>query len=605
VLISVLKKMGRTSIAVAVAMLMLSPVQAADPNKVVRLAFRVAETGFDPAQESDRYSAFILEAVFDSPLTYDYLARPVKLKPNVVQAMPEVADSGATYTFRFKKGVYFAPDPAFKGKKREMTAEDFAYGIRRFYDPKLKSPYLYLFEGKIIGADEVLEQARKTGKYDYEAPVAGLELLDRYTLRIRLKQPDYNFLYIMAMPLSVGVAREVVEYYGDDIRSHPVGTGPFMLKEWVRSSKTVLEANPNYREEYLESAAGEAPEDAVVVADLKGKRLPLVGRIEISIIEEPQPRYLAFLNKEHDYLEELFSDFVTYVAPNGKVAPSIAKQGIRVQRAPDPELTITAYYNLDDPVIGGYAADKVALRRAMNLGYNNGEEVIIARKGQAIPAESPIPPDVAGYDPNFRSIAQEYSPAKAKALLDMYGYVDRDGDGYREMPDGSPLILEFGSPPDQQTQPLDELWKKCMDAIGIHIRFLKEKWPDLNKKGKLGKIQVGSFYAWHADYPDADNFLQLLYGPNAHQSNYANFKLPEFDRLYEKAKLMPDSPERTQIYNEMTRIMLVYAPWKLGVHRIWTHLNHPWLLNYKKHPIMHQGWKYLDVDLEMLNKVRQ
>jgi ABC-type oligopeptide transport system substrate-binding subunit len=207
VLISVLKKMGRTSIAVAVAMLMLSPVQAADPNKVVRLAFRVAETGFDPAQESDRYSAFILEAVFDSPLTYDYLARPVKLKPNVVEAMPEVADNGATYTFRFKKGVYFAPDPAFKGKKREMTAEDFAYGIRRFYDPKLKSPYLYLFEGKIIGADEVLEQARKTGKYDYEAPVAGLELLDRYTLRIRLKQPTTTSLHHGDAALRRGGAR--------------------------------------------------------------------------------------------------------------------------------------------------------------------------------------------------------------------------------------------------------------------------------------------------------------------------------------------------------------------------------------------------------------
>jgi ABC-type transport system substrate-binding protein len=602
---SFLKELGQAAISVAALVLLLSPSYAADPDKLVRLSFRVAETGFDPAQESDRYSAFILEAVFDSPLTYDYLARPVKLMPNVTEGMPEVAGNGATYTFHFKKGVYFAPDPAFKGQRREMTAQDFAYSIRRFYDPKVKSPYLYLFEGKIIGADEVLAQARKTGNYDYDAPVAGLEVLDRYTLRVRLKQPDYNFLYIMAMPLPVAVAREVVEYYGDDIRSHPVGTGPYVLKQWVRSSKTVLEANPTYREEYFEGTPENTPEDQAIVANLKGKRLPIVGRIEISIIEEPQPRYLAFLNKEHDYLEELFSDFVTYVAPNGKVAPGIAKQGIRVQRTADPEITLTAYYNLEDPVIGGYTPEKVALRRAMNLGYNNAEEVLIARKGQAIAAQSPIPPDVAGYDPNFYSIGQEYNPAKAKALLDMYGYIDRDGDGYREMPDGSPLVLEFGSTPDQQSQVLDELWKKCMDAIGINIRFLKEKWPDLNKKGKLGKLQVGSFYAWHADYPDGDNFLQLLYGPNSHQSNYANFRLPEYDRLYDKAKLMPDSPERTRIYQEMTRLFLVYAPWKLGVHRIWTHLNHPWLLNYKKHPILHQGWKYLDIDLEMLKKVRQ
>jgi oligopeptide transport system substrate-binding protein len=598
-------KWSRIATCLIALFCLASGVWAADPNKVVRLSFRVAETGFDPAQESDRYSSFILESVFDSPLTYDYLARPVKLVPNVTEAMPEVTDNGATFTFRFKKGIYFAPDPAFKGQKREMTAEDFAYSIRRFYDPQVKSPYLYLFEGKIIGADDVMAEARKTGKYDYEKRISGLEVLDRYTLRIRLKQPDYNFLYIMAMPLPVAVAREVVEYYGDDIRSHPVGTGPFLLTRWVRSAKTILEANPNFREEYFEGVPTDSPEDQAIAANLKGKRLPVVGRIEIGIIEEPQPRYLAFLNKEHDYMEELPSDFVNYVAPNGKPAPAIVKQRIHVQRQADPEITITAYYNLDDPVIGGYAPEKVALRRAMNLGYNNAEEVWIVRKGQAIAAQSPVPPDVAGYDPNFQSIAQEYNPAKAKALLDMYGYIDRDGDGYREMPDGSPLVLEFGSPPDQQTQPLDELWKKSMDAIGINIRFLKEKWPDLNKKGKLGKLQVGSFYAWHADYPDGDNFLQLLYGPNSHQSNYANFRLPEFDRMYDKAKLMPDSPERTQLYDEMTRLVLVYAPWKLGVHRIWTHLNHPWLLNYKKHPIMHQGWKYLDVDLDLQRKAMQ
>jgi ABC-type transport system substrate-binding protein len=590
-------------VAVLAALYVSQSLPAADMNKVVRHAFRVAETSFDPARESDRYSAFIIDALFESLLTYDYLARPVKLVPGVAEAMPDVADSGATYTFRLKKGVYFADDPVFKGKKRELTAQDFAYSIRRMYDPKLRSPNLYFFEGKIIGADEVMLQAKQTGKYDYDAPIAGLEVLDRYTLRIRLKQPDYNFQYVMAMPLAVGMAREVVEYYGEDVRSHPVGTGPFMLKEWRRSSKIVLEANPNFREEYFVGSRGDTAEDNAIYDNLQGKRLPIVGRVEVVIIEEPQPRWLAFANKELEYIEDLPNEFVNIVAPNGKLAPSLAKQGIRMQREPQLEITITAFYNMRDPVIGGYAPEKVALRRAMNLGYNQREELMIARKGQAMSAESPIPPGAAGYDADFHSSAQEYNPARAKALLDIFGYVDRDGDGYREMPDGQPLVLEFGSPPTSDFREYDQVWKKSMDAIGINIKFKKARWPDLNKESRASKLQVGSFLAWYADYPDGDNFLQLLYGPNSSpQSNAANFALPAFDRLYERARRMPDSPERTQLYQQMTKLFLAYAPWRLGVHRVQTHLNQPWLLNYKKHPIIHQAWKYFDVDLEMQRK---
>lgn len=583
----------------------LPNADAADMNKIVRHAFRVAESSFDPARESDRYSAFFIEAIYDSLLSYDYLARPVKLVPGVATAMPEVADGGATYTFRIKKGVHFADDPVFKGKRRELTAQDFAYSIRRFYDPKLRSPNLYYFEGKIIGADEVMQQAKKDGKFDYDAPIAGLEVLDRYTLRIRLKEPDYNFQYVMAMPLAMGIAREVVEHYGEDARSHPVGTGPFMLKEWRRSSKIVLEANPNFREEYFAGSRGETPEDNAIYDRLQGKRLPIIGRVEVVVIEEPQPRWLAFANGELEYIEDLPNEFVNIVAPGGKLAPSLAKLGVRMQREPQLEITITAFYNMRDPVIGGYAPEKVALRRAMNLGYNQPEELMIARKGQAMSAESPIPPGAAGYDASFHSSAQEYDPARAKALLDLFGYVDRDGDGYREMPDGSPLLLEFGSTPDASGRDLDVVWKKSMDAIGVNIKFKKARWPDLNKESKAAKLQVGSFLAWYADYPDGDNFLQLLYGPNSSpQSNAANFALPAFDSLYERARRMPDSAERTLLYQQMTKLFLAYAPWRLGVHRVQTHLDQPWLLNYKKHPILYEAWKYLDVDPEMQRKAK-
>jgi oligopeptide transport system substrate-binding protein len=595
------------TLAATIIASMSAPVWAtADPNKVVRFAFKIAETAFDPAKQSDRYSNFIIESIFDALLTYDYLARPVKLVPSVAEVLPEITDNGATFTFHLKHGVYFAPDPAFKGKKRELTAQDFVYSIKRFYDPKLVSPYLYLFENKIIGADELRKRAQSGGKFDYDSDIPGLQALDRYTLRFRLKETDYNFLYVLATPQGSVVAREVVEAYGDDIASHPVGTNAYMLKEWRRSSKIVLEANPNYRDETYTGSDGQDAADKAIADNLRGKKLPLVGRVEIAVVEEPQPRWLGFLNKEFEYVEEVPSEFINVATPNGKLAPSLVKAGIRAGREPQMEITITAFFNMEDPVIGGYTPEKVALRRAINLGYNQVEEIQIARKGQAVASEGPIPPGAAGYDPDFRSIAREYDPAKARALLDMFGYVDKNGDGYREQPDGSPLVLEFGSPPTAEYRDLDLIWKKSMDAIGINIKFKKERWPDLKKQSDGKKLQVGSFIAWAADYPDGDNFLSLLYGPNmSPQSNNANFNLPAFNQLYEKARLMPDSPERTQLYQDMTRLFLAYAPWRLGVYRIWTNLSQPWMYNYKKHPIMRENWKFLDIDLDRQRKEMQ
>jgi ABC-type transport system substrate-binding protein len=511
--------------------------------------------------------------------------------------MPEISPDGLTYTFKVKKGIYFAPDPAFKGQRHELTAADFAYSLKRILDPKVRSPRLFFLEGKLVGGDEAMAQAKTTGRFDYDAPLPGLEAVDRYTLRIRLKQRDYNMLYVLADPATSAVARDVVEYYGDDIGSHPVGTGPFVLKEWVRSSKIVLEANPNYREEYFDATPTPGdPYDQEVMAELKGKRLPIVGKVVIDIIEEEQPRWLAFLNSQHDYLlDEIPHEFVNLVAPNGKLLPLYAKQGMRVYRYPDPEVT---YYdfNMDDPVLGGYTPEKVALRRAMSLGYNIEEELNVIRNGQAVLAQSPIAPGVAGYDPDFHSSATEYNPAKAKALLDMYGYIDRDGDGCREMPDGKPLHVTASSEPTLLNNQMDLLWYKSMRAIGVCMSFNKQRWPDLLKAARLGQFQI-RYDAWAADYPDADNFLQNLYGPNVGQTNFARFRLPQFDRLYEQARQLPDSSERNALYREMTRLMLVYAPWKLGVHRIMTHLTHPWVIGYKKHPIVLTQFRYLDIDV--------
>ncbi len=590
---------GRTFIAAVASAIAAVPALAADPAKVFRYAFSVAETSLDPQKVSDLYSGIVNSAMFDPPLKYDYLARPLKLKPNTLTALPEISADGKTYTMHVKPGIYFNDDPAFNGKKRELTAEDYVYTMKRLFDPKLAAPLLAEVEGYIVGSDEILAKARKANRLDYDAPIEGLKALDRYTWQIRLTQPFYVFIYNLAdCRVACAVAREVVERYGSDIGSHPVGTGAYRLAFWKRSSKMVFEPNPNFREEYFdgEPAPGDEVGQAILAAQ-RGKRMPMVGRVEVSIIEESQPRWLSFQNEEMDLIFGVPNEFANLAMPNNKLAANLARRGIVMRQVPALDLTY-AYFNMEDPVVGGYTPEKVALRRAMSLSYKTRDEIAIIRKNQAIPASTPYSPGVAGYDPGFRTTANEYDVAKAKALLDMFGYVDRNGDGWRDMPDGSPLVIKYNSTPAAVDQQFDELWKRSMDDIGIRFTIRKAKWPDLLKESQAGKLMMWQL-GGSAASPDADTWLSSLYGPNSGiKGNQARFRLPEYDRLYEKARVMPDSPARTKIYQEMTRLMVAYAPWKINVHRILTDMWYPWVVGYRRPPVQSNSfWKYIDIDL--------
>jgi ABC-type transport system substrate-binding protein len=574
---------------------------AADMSKVVRVAYRSAESKLDPQAESDEASGGIMDNIFDALLEYDYLARPAKLKPRAAAALPQITDDGRVYTVRVKPGIYFAPDPAFRGRKRELTAQDYVYTLERLFDPRLKSQWLFLVEGKIVGADAVMADARRTGRFDYDRPIAGLHAIDRYTLRIELTNPDYAFGYVLAMPATGALAREVVEEYGDDIAGHPVGTGPYRLVQWVRSSRLVLEANPGYRDDVFESVGADDARSREIARSLAGRHLPIVGRVEVYIIDEDQTRWLAFLGGEHDYIRPLPEEFADIAMPGGELAPNLAKKGIHA--TPD-EIAYVTYttFNMSPQIdgkrndVGGYTPERVALRRAIAHAFRVDEQVAILDKHQSVRAYSPLPPSVAGYDPAFVSPTLEYDPAKAKALLDMYGFVDRDGDGYRENPDGSPLSFDHASVPTQRERQRNELWKKSMDAIGIRVTFDKvEKLPDLRKQARLGKVQSFS-YGWIADYPDGENFLQLFSGGAIGQANYAMFDLAEYNVLYETAKRMPPGPARDALYTRMVKLIMVYVPWLVETYKAQNVLMQPWLLNYKKHPFAIEPWKYLDVD---------
>jgi ABC-type transport system substrate-binding protein len=584
---------GRLCAAFAAILLIATGVaHAADPAKVIRHVFPAAESGFDPAGVQDLYSATIEQMLFETLLTYDYLARPSKLVPLTAEALPQITDDGKTYTVRIRKGIHFIDDPVFKGRKRELIAADYAYALKRLIDPKLRSPWAWLVEGKIVGLDELAEAAKKSGKFDYDAKVEGLETPDRYTLRIRLKDTDYNLPYILAHEPTSAVAREVIEAYRDEsgrAMANPVGTGAYRLKQWVRSSKIILDANPDYRG-FVWDFTSDDPDDQPLIAQMKGKRMPQVGRVEVSIIEEDQARLHAFQNRELD-LMDLGGPLAPNVLDGGKLKPEFVKKGIQLSRIVDPSIGYV-YWNLQDPIVGGFSKEKIALRRAMAMAYNVDDEINVVRNGQAIALQYPIPPGVVGHDPTYRSRVA-YDPALANKLLDYFGY-KKGADGWRNLPDGKPFTIRYASRPDSLGRQLDELWKKALDGIGVRMEVQKDKFPELLKLERQCKLMMRSA-SWIADYPDADNFMQLLYGKNIGQNNNGCAKIPEYDKLYEQSIRMPDSPERNRLYHDMARIIEVYAPWRLDTATYRNMLVQPRVLGYKKHPILHAEWAYLDV----------
>ncbi|MBL8327854.1 MAG: bicyclomycin resistance protein [Rubrivivax sp.] len=586
--------------ALALAPLLVHPQSRAQTQtpgtpKVLRLASE-SETGFDPARASDARSARIHSHIFETLLEYDPIARPVKLRPKTAQAMPESTPDFRTWTVRVQPGIFFTPDPAFRGQPRELVAADYAYSIRRLADPANKSTGWSSMEqagitGLLALRRESLDQKKP---FDYDKPIAGLQVLDRYTLRFQLDAGRPRFAQWLVETGTAAVAREVIEAYGDQTMGRPVGTGPFVLKEWKRSSRIVLERNPGFRERryHAEPAADDAWGQAVL-KQLQGQRLPMVDRVEVSIIEEKQPTWLAFLNGEADWVE-LPDTFLSVAMPNGRLAPHLLKKGMQADREVMPA-TYYTMFNMEHPLVGGYEPQQVALRRAIALAIDVNREITLLRHGAAIPAQSPVAVHLSGYLPQWRSEMSEYSPARARALLDLYGFRDRDGDGWRETPAGEPIVLQMTTQSAQGDRRFDELMRRDMNAIGLRVEFQTGQWPENYKAARAGKLMMWSV-SGRATAPDGLHGLLRYDGAASGGINLARFRLPAMDQAIGQLLALPDGPEREAVFEQAKRLTVAWMPYKLRTHMVSTALSQPWLIGFRR-PLFSFSW-FDQVDIQ-------
>jgi ABC-type transport system substrate-binding protein len=251
---------------------------------------------------------------------------------------------------------------------------------------------------------------------------------------------------------------------------------------------------------------------------------------------------------------------------------------------------------MDDPVVGGYTPDRIALRRAIVMAFDRVSLVNVVWKGQARAATQIVPPEALGHIKGL-DVHPPYDPATARALLDHFGYKDRNGDGFRELPDGKPFTLMIGATPSARDRENNELWKRSLTAIGVRVDFVIQKWPDLLRMGRDGNQLQMWGVGWINNTPDGDAFVQLLYGPNSGQSNIGRFRNADYDKAYAASKKLPPGPERDKLYVTMEKIIHAYTPVDLDVYRIENTLVRPWVLGYKKSVLNEHPWKYLDIDL--------
>lgn len=551
-------------------------------DKTLQVSVSAKVKGMDPANAGDLYSSTEISRVYEGLLEYHYLKRPYTLQPSLAAAMPEVSKDQLTYTFKIKKGVLFHDNKCFpNGKGRELKAEDFVFSIMRMADAALNSTGWWLLDGRVAGLNEW--RKKYTGKEaNYSDAVEGLKALDDYTLQFKLTKPYPQFLYSLAMVYTSAVPKEAVDFYKKDFLNNPVGTGPFVTGTFKQSNRIVYTKNPTFRDVFYPSEGAPGDKEKGLLANA-GKKLPLVDKIEVMIQKESQPRWLAFEKGKLDFMGIPKDNFDSVVTPGKGVTDAYKKKGIILEITPGLDVTYIAF-NHDDPIF-----KNKKLRQAMSLAYNPVESNRLFFNSNGIIAQSILPPGIGGFDSAFKNPYTEHNVEKAKKLLAEAGYPEGKG--------LAPITYETTASTVARQQA--EFFAKAMADINIKVNVSTNTWPQLTQKTKKRQAQMFGM-AWSADYPDAENFLQLLYGPNASPGpNGSNFNNPEFNKQFEVAKNMQDSPQRTAMYKKLVQMVGVEVPIIFGLHRTEFVVKHSWLKNYKRTAFDNGNAKYWDIDLKL------
>lgn len=569
---------------------------------VLRLPTSGKLTGLDPGMMRDLNSMEVCSHIFETLYQYHFLKRPYEMIPLLAEQMPQISDNMRVYTIKIKNGVYFQDDKCFpNGKGRELKAQDFVYSIKRIADIKNLSQNWSLFDNKIAGLDEFREYTKtckSRGDVDYSLEVEGLQTPDDYTLVIKLKRPWPQLVGTALADISTApVAKEAVDFYGKDIVSHPVGTGPFKLKEWRRGSYVSLVRNPTFRDERYPSE-GEPSDAEAGYLDDAGKRLPLVDGIVWTIIQEAQPAWLLFLQGKFDAMALQKDNFDEVMVGDGQLTPKMKQFEIRLKPFQEPS-TFWLGFNMQDPVLG----KNKPLRRAISYASDRQKFIDLFYAGLGHVAHGFVAPQMDSYDPTIKEKGfAKYDREKARELVKEAEKIHGS-----KLPE---LKIAMGGTSTFYRQ-YGQFLERQFKAVGLEVEIQYMDWPTYLEKVKTRSAQIFTAGVV-ASIPDAEDFLGMFYSKNwAPGSNSFNYLNPEFDRLYEKVAVMRDSPERRELYRKMELIVLEDCPAAFECHRVIYRLHHDWYKNYKQHAFQHGLGRYRRIDAkkraaykELLKKIK-
>lgn len=564
------------------------PEQAEGGLKVRYAASAAKIRGLDPGDIGDVTGARIASQFYETLFQYHYLKRPYQLIPLLADAMPQVSEDGLTYTIKIRQDAYFADDKCFPGGiGRQLTVHDFIFAWKRIANIKYRSKNWWVFDGCIVGLDEFREYTKaleRAEDVDYDVGVEGLEALDDYTLRIKLTRPWPQILYLLAHLPSAPMAREAVEHYGDQIMNVAVGTGPFILESWNRGSKLVMVRNPKYRPAYYPCEGELGDEERGFLQDC-GKRLPFFDRVEFSIVEEDQPYWLLFMQGKIDAAGIPKDYYNQAISSQRTLTPQLRKKGIKLIVQEDPS-TYWIGFNMEDAVVG----NNLPLRRAMSCAWNREEYIDVFNNNRGIPAKGIFPPMFKEYDPDFENPWTRYDIARARELMAEAVAIN----------DGNPLEVTLSLPgTDTLFRQMGQYFQRCMEKIGLKVKVDYFDWPTFQDRIKSKSIQM-FIMGWVADYPDGESFLQIFYGPNESPGpNNFNYHNRQYDRLYDKIKVMPDSDERIMIYRQMERMICDDCVAILSLHPTMFVPYYGYLKNYKPNVFQYGLARYRDIDLDL------